>query len=117
MVKARGVRAAMKFQFRQLDTFVHPTHRNNSTNKHIPRFLSTRLSQKEFSQLLKEVKGRGFISMCTPFDEESVDVIEDMNFDVIKIGSCSARDWPLLERIAEANKPIIFSTGGYIATI
>ena len=112
VVKASGVRAAIKFQFRQLDTFIHPSCRDKSTNKHIPRFLSTRLSQKDFGRLLKEVKNLGFVSMCTPFDEESVDVIEEMDFDVIKIGSCSARDWPLLERVAETNKPVIFSTGG-----
>jgi N-acetylneuraminate synthase len=35
-----------------------------------------------------------------------------MNFDVIKVASCSAKDWPLLEKIAAASKPVIFSTGG-----
>ena len=35
-----------------------------------------------------------------------------MNIDVIKIASCSAADWPLIKKIGEAGKPVIFSTGG-----
>jgi N-acetylneuraminate synthase len=50
--------------------------------------------------------------MCTPFDEESVDMIVDLGIEVVKIGSCSAKDWPLIEKIADCNKPVIFSTGG-----
>ena len=45
VVKKNGVRAAVKFQFRQLDSFIHPEHRGRSENKHIPRFLSTRLDR------------------------------------------------------------------------
>ncbi len=40
VVRKHGVRAAVKFQFRDIDTFVHPRHKRDSTNKHIPRFLS-----------------------------------------------------------------------------
>ena len=50
--------------------------------------------------------GRFRVTMATPFDEESVDVIEGMGLDVIKIASCSAADWPLLKRVAEANRPV-----------
>src|SRR5690606_30024832 len=50
--------------------------------------------------------------MCTPFDEESVDVILDMGLDIIKVASCSADDRPLLERVARVNKPLVVSTAG-----
>ncbi len=50
--------------------------------------------------------------MATAFDEPSVDLIEEMNFDIIKIASCSSTDWPLLNKIVETNKPIIISTAG-----
>jgi sialic acid synthase SpsE/quercetin dioxygenase-like cupin family protein len=62
--------------------------------------------------LKDEMKALGFLAICTPFDEQSVDLIEKHGFDVIKIGSCSFTDWPLLERIAQTNKPIIASTAG-----
>lgn len=112
VVRRHGVRAAMKFQFRQLDTFVHPSHQEGSANKHIPRFLSTRLSEGEYARLLAEVRAQGMLAACTPFDEPSVDLIVRMGFDLLKIASCSARDWPLLERAAESGLPVLFSTGG-----
>lgn len=107
-----GIRAAVKFQFRDLDTFIHPAHKESKENKHIPRFLSTRLTDAKFSELVHEAKRRGLITMCTPFDEPSVDKILNLGIEIIKIASCSATDWPLLERIAEAGKPVIVSTGG-----
>lgn len=114
-VAKHGVRAAIKFQFRNLDTFVHVDHlTGTSSNKHVPRFLSTRLSWAQFGELLNAVRRRGLISMCTPFDEASVDRIAEMGFDVIKVASCSARDWPLLERVAATGLPVIASTGGLL---
>ena len=112
VVRKHRVRGVFKFQFRQLDTFVHPAHQKQSDNKHIPRFLSTRLEPNDFQVLLDGVRAEGMLAMCTPFDEESVDVISAMGLDLIKVASCSAKDWPLLEKIAGANLPIIFSTGG-----
>jgi N-acetylneuraminate synthase len=110
--KQAGVRAAMKFQFRQLDTFIHPSHQEGSDLKYVQRFLATRLKQDEFKLMLDDVRSQGLTSICTPFDEESVDIIVRMGFDVLKVASCSAKDWPLLEEIANAGRPVIFSTGG-----
>lgn len=112
IVRKHGVRAAIKFQFRDIDTFIHPDHTRDSNNKHIPRFLSTRLNRDDYQRLFDEVKKQGLFTMCTPFDEPSVELITEMGFDLVKIASCSARDWPLIETIAEANLPAVFSTGG-----
>jgi len=112
VVRENGVRGALKFQFRNLDTLIHPDYRHNSGNKNIQRFLSTRLSKDEFTALLAYVREKNLVSMCTPFDEESVQWIVDMGIEVVKIASCSAADWPLLERVADCNKPVVFSTGG-----
>ena len=112
VTKDNDVRAAIKFQFRELDTFIHPAQREHSSNKHIPRFLSTRLTTNEFELLVEKTKGNGLITISTPFDEASVELIEELNIDVIKIASCSASDWPLLEKVSTYNKPVIFSIGG-----
>ena len=102
----------MKFQFREMDTLIHPKHHKDSDNKHIPRFLATRLYREQYQLFFDAAREEGMLTMCTPFDEESVDVITDMGFDIIKVASCSATDWPLLEKVADSGIPLIFSTGG-----
>jgi len=110
--KKTGIRSALKFQFRQLDTFIHPDYKERKDLKHIPRFMSTRLSKEDFIGLIEEVRAQGMITMSTPFDEESVGLILELGIEIIKVGSCSAVDRPLLGRIAETNRPVIVSTAG-----
>jgi N-acetylneuraminate synthase len=110
--KNAGVRGALKFQFRQLDTFIHPDYKQKKDVKHIPRFMETALTKDQYKQLTRTVIDNGMYTMCTPFDEESVDIILDLGINIIKVASCSATDRPLLERIASANRPVIASTAG-----
>ena len=107
-----GVRGALKFQFRQLDSFIHPDYRERMDVKYVKRFSETRLEMAVFEKLAGVVREAGLLTMCTPFDEESVDVICDMGLDIIKIASCSAADKPLLEKVARVNKPVVVSTAG-----
>lgn len=112
VARKHGVKGVLKFQFRQLNTFIHPAHKKDSKAKHIDRFLSTELKRDQYQVLVDAVREEGLFAMCTPFDEESVDVITDMGFDFLKIASCSAKDWPLLEKAAAAGMPVVVSTGG-----
>ena len=110
--RRHGARAAIKFQFRDLPDFVHVDEQQEPTNKHVPRFLSTLMPWEGFEQLLAAVRRHGLLAMCTPFDEASVDRIVEMGFDLIKVASASATDWPLLERVAASGLPVVASTGG-----
>ena len=110
--RRHSINAAVKFQYRDLDTLIHPDYRNSTENKHILRFNSTRLTSDEFYGLVSYVKEREMIAICTPFDENSVSLCEDHGIDIIKIASCSATDYPLLERVSKSQKPVIVSTGG-----
>ncbi len=112
VAKKYNINAAVKLQYRQLDTFIHPDYRNDKEAKHISRFLSTELNPQQFLELVKAIKANGLMAICTPFDEESVDLILEHDIDVIKIASCSADDWPLLKKIISTQKPVIASTGG-----
>ncbi len=103
---------AIKFQYRNLDTFIHPDFKNRKDIKYVKRFSETRLSENEFLELKKECESYGFKTICTPFDEASVDKIVKHKFDYIKIASASIRDWPLLEKIVTTPLPVIASTGG-----
>jgi N-acetylneuraminate synthase len=42
----------------------------------------------DFRKIVDAIKSAGLLSCCTPFDEASVDVIEEHGFDHIKIASC-----------------------------
>ena len=103
---------AIKFQFRNIDSFIHPDYKDRMDLKYVKRFSETRLTNKEFLSMKSEAERLGFIPICTGFDEDSVDLIEEMGFSIIKIASCSFTDWPLLNRIAETDMPIIASTAG-----
>src|SRR5512137_2826591 len=88
VTRETGVRGALKFQFRQLATMIHPDYKTRQDVKHILTFLSTALSQDQYKLLTKAVKDNGMITICTPFDEESVDVILDLGIELIKVASC-----------------------------
>jgi sialic acid synthase SpsE/quercetin dioxygenase-like cupin family protein len=103
---------AFKLQYRDLDTFIHLDYRESNEFKYIKRFSATRLSAQQFRVLKEEMRSLGFLTVCTPFDEASVDLIEQHEFDYIKIASCSLTDWPLLERIVKARQPVIASAAG-----
>lgn len=103
---------AFKLQYRELDTFIHPDFQGRMDVKFIKRFSETRLDRSQTKRLVDAIKGHGLLSMCTPFDEPSVDRIIEDGFDILKIASCSFTDWPLLEKIAAAHLPIIGSTAG-----
>ena len=101
-----------KLQYRDLKTFIHKDLKKRNDIKYIKRFNETKISEKNFKKLISKMRKHKFFTICTPFDENSVDKIEEHNFDIIKIASCSFNDWPLIERISKNDKPIIASTAG-----
>lgn len=112
VVKKHGVKATVKFQYRDLDTFIHPAYRDRKDVKHIPRFLGNKLPWEAFERMLKRVKEHGMPTVVTPSDEFSVDKCLEHNVDILKVPSPAVNDWPLLEKVASAGKPVIVSTGG-----
>ena len=107
-----NIRAAVKLQYRELDSFIHPDYKGRTDIKHIPRFESTRLMPEQFNRLVEAIREEGLIPMSTPFDEVSVDLCMDQGLEIIKIASCSSMDWPLMAKAASTHKPLIVSTGG-----
>ncbi|MBP5286996.1 MAG: N-acetylneuraminate synthase family protein [Elusimicrobiales bacterium] len=105
-------RFALKFQYRDIDTFIHPAFKGRKDVPYVPRFESTRLTQEQFMLMKKEAEKCGFLTACTPFDEISADRVVSQKFDIMKVASCSFTDWPLLEKIAAADMPVILSTAG-----
>ena len=104
---------AIKFQFRDIKTYIHSDFLNKKDDKYVSRFFVTQLSDDEWKKIIKYSKKK-FITICTPFDEISVKKVVKFNFDFLKIASCSMDEWPLIETIAKfaKKKKIIASLGG-----
>jgi len=112
VVRYNNVRAAMKFQFRDVDTFIHKDFRSRTDIRYIKKTLDTQLSWAEYQQMVTAVRNSSMISMATPFDETSVEKCVELGIQIIKIASSDIKDWFLIEKIAATKKPVIISTGG-----
>jgi len=63
-------------------------------------------------EILKEYsEKKGLIFLCSCFDEQSADVLENVGIKAHKLGSPELNHIPLLEQLGKKNKPIILSTG------
>jgi len=111
LAKKYNINAGVKLQFRQLDTFIHKDFKNSDL-KYVKRFNETVLTKNQFKELIDYTKKSGLKSVVTPFDNESIDILVELDVDAIKIASCSIDDWPLLNEVSDINKKIIISTAG-----
>ena len=112
IIRFNNAKAAIKLQFRNVDTFIHKDFLHRDDIRYIKKTRMTKLDFKEYAQLVNAVKDVGCITMATPFDELSVDMCEELNIQIIKIASSDINDWVLIEKIAKTRKPVIVSTGG-----
>jgi len=112
VVRYNNVRAAIKLQFRDVDTFVHTGFRARKDIRYIKKTMETKLSRDDFAVLVNRIKRSGCIAMATPFDEKSVDLCVAFDMPIIKMASSDINDWVLIEKIASTKLPVIASTGG-----
>lgn len=61
--------------------------------------------------LFDRAKQKGIICFSTPFDETSVDFLQELKVPVYKIASFENNHLPLLKKVAQTGKPVIMSTG------
>jgi len=104
---------AFKFQYRDLDTYIHPDA--DQENEYVKRFVKTNLSLRDRLTLKSHAKKHGFKTACTPFDEKSVRHVAEHEYDILKIGSPGALDMPLLMEVHygwPSFRPVILSVGG-----
>jgi sialic acid synthase SpsE len=112
VVRFNNVRAAIKIQIRDVDNFVHRDFRDRSDIRYIKKTLDTQMTLVDYSAMVKAIRQANCLSMATPFDECSVDVCCKLGIQLIKIASSDLNDWMLIEKIAQAKKPVVVSTGG-----
>ena len=68
------------------------------------------LSFEMHKKIIKYCKKRKIIFLSTPYDEESVDMLEKLNVEAYKIASTDNTNLPLLNYIAKKRKPMFIST-------
>ena len=108
---------AVKFQKRNL-TSLYPQELLDDPNSAewafqylLPILKQSELSDEDFRQVKAYCDQRGIRFMCTPWDEESLVFLEELDLDVYKVASADLINLPLLEKLVETGKPLILSTG------
>ena len=112
VVRFNNVRATIKLQFRDVDTFIHKDFVDRQDLRYVKKTLDTRLTDEDYATLVKTIRQAGFLATATPFDERSVDLCSNLGIPIIKVASSDMNDWILIEKIAKTKKPVIVSTGG-----
>ena len=105
-----------KFQFRDIPTFIHPDYKDRMDVKYVKRFSETALSKEQFARMFDRVRSFDMKVMTTPFDENSVDLAEELDVDIIKIASCSCCTVPYTIANGDSNR-LLFSAPGILGGI
>ena len=69
------------------------------------------LSEEQTEELFDLANSLGLIAFSTPFDVDSVDMLERIGQPIYKISSFHVTDLELIEKVCKTGKPVIMSTG------
>ena len=112
IVRANDIYAAIKLQFRDVDTFIHDSFFGYEKIRYIRKTATTKLNKDEIKILIDEIIRQGCLPMATPFDEKSVNLCNYLELPIIKVASSDIASYKLLDEISKLKKPVIISTGG-----
>jgi N-acetylneuraminate synthase len=69
------------------------------------------VTNEQNKELKKYCEDNNIIFLTTPFDEKSLDELDELDLPAYKIASTDTTNLPFLKKIAQKNKPIFLSTG------
>ena len=105
-----------KFQMRKLDKVYRKRSLVKSgedlgTEYVIDLLNKFELSTNEHRELSEYCKLNGIIYMCTPWDLESIKILESFQVPAYKVASADLTNLPLIDSLIKTKKPLILSTG------
>ncbi len=73
--------------------------------------IALEFSEEQLKQIYDYARSLGIICFSTPFDTNSVDLLERIDNPIYKISSFHVTDLELIEYVCKTGKPILLSTG------
>lgn len=110
---------AVKFQAFRPDRLVLPsapkaeyqTHKSDRSESQFDMLKRLQLEDDAYITLRNRCTERGVIFLCTPFDEQSADLLDEIGVAAFKVGSGDVTNHFLLRHIARKMRPVLLSTG------
>jgi N-acetylneuraminate synthase/N,N'-diacetyllegionaminate synthase len=96
---------AVKFQTYRADRLVLRSAPHFDLIKH------GELDTKTHHRLAEVAAAKGVDFLSTPYDDDSVSILEDVGAPAFKVASMDLTNDPLLRRVAKTGKPVLLSTG------
>ncbi len=69
------------------------------------------LSQDEHKKVAQYCHDKGILYMCTPWDSDSIIILEALDVQAYKVASADLTNLPLIANLIATKKPLILSTG------
>ncbi len=69
------------------------------------------LSEEEHKKVAQHCSVNGILYMCTPWDSNSIKILEKLDVQAYKVASADLTNLPLIENLISTKKPLILSTG------
>lgn len=72
---------------------------------------SLEITNSQNKELIEYCNEKGIIFLSTPFDEDSIEDLNNLDISAFKIASTDTTNLPFLRKVAKTGKPIFLSTG------
>lgn len=108
---------AVKFQKRNLDSLYAKKYLDNANSGEktlrylLPILQRVELPEQAFYQIVEYCQKKGITFLCSAFDPESADFLDQLGVPAFKVASADLTNLPLLDYLAQKRKPLILSTG------
>lgn len=102
---------ANKLACRNLDKADYQKETSGGNESQFDMLKKLELSMDMHLELIKYCKKKNIKLLSTPFDIDSIELLDKLGFDMLKIPSGEITNYPYLKKIGQLRKKVILSTG------